>query len=316
MRTPGYGAAMLAVTVLTWASAFPLITIGLRGLGPAALGEARLVGAALALAAVAIVVRPRLPPRKHWLRIVAAGLLGQTLYQALLMSGEVEVPAGTASLLIATAPLFSLLGAVVLLHDTSRGRRTGMLVSFVGAALVGASTGTGGGKFALLVLAAAACQGFYHVVLKPLAESLGAFAATSWSVWAGALMGVPALPGLLRELPHLSTQAAGAAVLLGVVPSTIGFLAWSAAVARVPIAQSTVALYLIPVVAMALSWVLLDERPPAMALLGGALAVGGVVLVRRPRARCRPTYPSDQREPMPGRTIWPGATRRHDVHVG
>jgi drug/metabolite transporter (DMT)-like permease len=272
---------MLTTTVVTWASAFPLITVGLSGFSPVALGEARLLVASLALAGVAIVLRPAVPAVRLWPRVLLAGLLGQTLYQGLLMAGEVEVPAGTASILIATAPLFSVVAAVLLLGDTSRGSWTGMLVSFAGAALVGSSLGLGGGPFALLVLGAAACQGLYHVVVKPLAEAIGAFAATAWSVWAGALLAAPALPGLVGDLRTTTHAPVAAVVALGLFPSALGYLAWSVAVARVPIAQSTAALYLVPVVALLLSWLLLDEHPTTLALLGGALAVGGVFLVQR-----------------------------------
>ena len=39
--------------------------------------------------------------------------------------------------------------------------------------------------------------------------------------------------------------------------------------------------YLIPVVAIVLGWALLDEVPARLAVLGGALCLGGVYLARR-----------------------------------
>src|SRR5690242_8746603 len=100
-RRPQTGDLLLAVTVVTWASAFPAIRIGLDGFGPWALGLLRLAIASAAFGLVALVAQPRLPQRGAWTRIVVAGLLGQTLYQGLLMVGEVRVPAGSASILIA-----------------------------------------------------------------------------------------------------------------------------------------------------------------------------------------------------------------------
>ena len=175
MRTQGSRLAdgALAVTVVTWASAFPAIRVGLDGYGPWSLGLLRLLVASLCLVPVAVAVRLRPLPRRHWPRVVVAGLLGQTLYQGLLMTGERTVPAGTASLLIATAPVFSVLGAAVLLHERVGRRWWGMAVAFAGAALVAVSLGVGGGTAAVVVLAAALCQGAFHVVVKPLAESAG-----------------------------------------------------------------------------------------------------------------------------------------------
>jgi drug/metabolite transporter (DMT)-like permease len=197
------------------------------------------------------------------------------------MVGEVRVPAGSASILIATAPLFSVGAAVLLLDESARGRWAGMLVAFAGATLVGASLGLGGGLYVLAVLAAAACQGLYHVVVKPLAQSMGAFSATAWSLWAGTVLSLPALPWLVDDLGTAPARATAAAAFLGVVPSAIGYLAWSAAVARTSIARATVSLYLVPVVALALAWLVLDEHPSWLAVAGGAVAVVGVVLVRR-----------------------------------
>ncbi len=295
VRTSGSRLAdgALAVTVLTWASAFPAIRVGLEGYGPWALGLLRLLVATACLVPVAVAVRLRPLPRRHWARAVVAGLLGQTLYQGLLMTGELTVPAGTASLLIATAPIFSVVGGALLLGERVGRRWAGMLVAFAGAGLVAASLGVGGGTAALVVLAAAVCQGAFHVVVKPLAESVGAVAATAWTTWAGAALLLPALPTLLSQAPGAGAGPTAAAVYLGVVPSAIGFLTWTYAVARTSLARATVSLYLVPVAAVLLAWLWLGERPGALALVGGALAVLGVVLVRAVR-------PSEDQGPGPG----------------
>lgn len=275
------GDAGIAVTVVTWAAAFPAIRVGLDGYSPWALALLRLLVAGVALGTVLLVVRPTRPGRRHIGRIIGCGLIGQTMYQGLLMTGEVTVPAGTASMLIVTAPLFSVLSAAALLREPIGPRWKGFLVAFAGAALVGGSLGWGGGRSALIVVAAALCQGLYHVLIKPLAEQLGALAATAWSVWAGAALTLPALPALLGEVRGASIGATVSAVILGIVPSAIGYMTWSYALARTSVLRGTVALYLVPVVAMALSWVWLGEAPAPLALLGGALAVLGVILVRR-----------------------------------
>jgi len=283
MRRRREGTIAAGVTVVAWAAAFPAIKAGLEGFSPWALGAARLAVASVALAAAAVVLRPARPPRRLWGRVVLAGLVGQALYQGLLMTGEVTVPAGTASILIATAPLFSVVAAGVLLREPIRGALRGMLVAFAGVALVGLSLGLGGGPAALVVLAAAACQGLYHVVVKPLAVELGAFPATAWSLWAGTVLCLPLLPLAGQQARSAPPSALVALLVLGIVSSALGYATWSVALQHAPIAQTTVALYLVPVVALALAWVWLGERPSLLALAGGLLAVIGVVVVRRPR---------------------------------
>jgi drug/metabolite transporter (DMT)-like permease len=282
------GSLLVAITVITWAVAFPAIRVGLRSFGAPELALARLLIASVALAFMAVLVPVPRPPRHLWGRTALCGLLGQALYQLLNMLGETRVPAGTASILIATAPLFSVLAASRLLGESARGRWPGILVALAGAALVALSARVGGGAFALAILGAALCQGLYHVIVKPLSEAIGAFASAAWSLWLATILVLPALPFLLGQLPSASTASLWSIVLLGVVPSAIGYAAWSAALTRADIAQTTSALYLVPVVALGVSWLWLGERPAVLAVVGGAMAITGVIIVRHGKGT-RPT---------------------------
>lgn len=49
--------------------------------------------------------------------MTAAGLIGMTAYQLLLNQGELHVPAGTASVIVAAAPLVSVATARALLGE-------------------------------------------------------------------------------------------------------------------------------------------------------------------------------------------------------
>jgi len=107
-----------------WASAFPAITVAVAGLGPAGLAVARLAVASLALAALAPVLGVRRPACGDLPLIAVCGLAGMTGYQLLLNAGERVVPAGTASLLVATAPVYASLLAVALLGERASRRRS------------------------------------------------------------------------------------------------------------------------------------------------------------------------------------------------
>src|SRR6266702_4931081 len=96
--------------------------------------------------------------------IALCGLAGMTGYQLLLNAGGRVVPAGTASLLVATAPVYASLLAVTFLGERSSRRRwAGSAVALAGTALIAASHGLGFGapslfNGALIVLAAAVLQ--------------------------------------------------------------------------------------------------------------------------------------------------------------
>src|SRR5437762_11172888 len=67
-----------AGTVLLWASAFPAITVAVRGLGPAGLAVARLAVASAALALVAPWLGVRRPKLGDLPLIALCGLAGMT----------------------------------------------------------------------------------------------------------------------------------------------------------------------------------------------------------------------------------------------
>jgi len=272
-----------AGTVLLWASAFPAITVAVRGLGPAGLAVARLAVASAALAVAAPLMGVRRPKPRDLPLIALCGLAGMTGYQLLLNAGERVVPAGTASLLVATAPVYASLLAVAFLGEHATRRRwAGSAVALAGTALIAASHGLGFGTSALIVLAAAVLQAIFHTAQKPLLARYTGFEVTAYAMWAGTVFVLPWTGSLLRALwgpgPHAGGAAIGSAVFLGLAPSAAGFVLWAYAMARTDVGRVTVSLYLVPAAAIGISLVWLGEIPGPAELIGGAIALAGVVL--------------------------------------
>jgi drug/metabolite transporter (DMT)-like permease len=279
-----------AGTVLLWASAFPAITVAVRGLGPAGLAVARLAVASAALAVVAPVLGVRRPRPRDLPLIALCGLAGMTGYQLLLNAGERVVPAGTASLLVATAPVYASLLAVAFLGERATRRRwAGSAVALAGTALIAASHGLGFGTSALIVLAAAVLQAIFHTAQKPLLARYTGFEVTAYAMWAGTVFILPWTGSLLRALwgpgAHAGGAAIGSAVFLGLAPSAAGFVLWAYAMARMDVGRVTVSLYLVPAAAIGISLVWLGEIPGPAELIGGAIALAGVVLASGGRSR-------------------------------
>jgi len=277
-----------AGTVLLWASAFPAITVAVRGLGPAGLAVARLAVASAALALAAPLMGVRRPKRGDLPLIALCGLAGMTGYQLLLNAGERVVPAGTASLLVATAPVYASLLAVAFLGERATRRHrasrhwAGSAVALAGTALIAASHGLGFGASALIVLAAAVLQAIFHTAQKPLLARYTGFEVTAYAMWAGTVFVLPWTGSLLRALwgpgPHAGGAAIGSAVFLGLAPSAAGFVLWAYAMARADVGRVTVSLYLVPAAAIGISLVWLGQVPGPAELIGGAVALAGVLL--------------------------------------
>ncbi|MER5697473.1 DMT family transporter [Streptomyces mirabilis] len=293
MSAPTASPRFLALvgTVVLWASAFPAIRVGIDGLGVAALSFLRLLIAAVALLAVAPFAKVRLPRRCDLPLITLCGATGMTAYQVLLNWGEVHVEAGTASLLIAIAPVFSvLLGSLFLGERLTRTIVVGSVVALAGAAVVSLAEGTSGFSLsALVILAAAVVQGVYHFASKPLLRHYTGLEVATYAMVAGTVFALPLIPATWHAAVHAPAAALASAAYLGLLPSALGFVIWAYAVARLPLAVSTAALYLVPPVALIVSFVWLAEVPRPIALAGGAISVAGVILISRHQRNHHPT---------------------------
>jgi drug/metabolite transporter (DMT)-like permease len=277
----------LAGTVVLWACAFPAIRVGVDGLGVAALSFLRLAVAAVALLAMSPFAGVRLPRRRDLPLIALCGLTGMTAYQVLLNWGEVHVAAGTASLLIAIAPVFSVLLASAFLSESlTRNVVVGSLIAIAGTAVVTLAKGFSGFSAAsLVVLAAAVVQGVYHFASKPLLKRYSGLEVATYAMAAGTVFALPLAPEAAKATVGAPAGAVWAAVFLGLLPSALGFVIWGYAVARLPMAASTAALYLVPPVALVVSFVWLGEKPLPLELAGGAISVAGVVLINHRTAK-------------------------------
>ena len=160
----------------------------------------------LALAAPLMGVRR---PKLRDLPLIAlCGLAGMTGYQLLLNAGERVVPAGTASLLVATAPVYASLLAVAFLGERSTAMR------WAGSAVALAGTAQ-----------------------KPLLARYTGFEVTAYAMWAGTVFILPWTGSLVRALPQAGGAAIGSAVFLGVAPSAAGFVLWAYAMARMDVGR-------------------------------------------------------------------------------
>ena len=273
-------AGAIGFTVLMWASAFPAIRAALDSFGPGELAFLRFALASGALGMYWAMTRPALPRGWELLRVGLAGGLGISLYNLALNEGETLVNAGTASFLMSVGPVFAaILGVVFSGERLTRRGIAGVALSFIGVELI-ALFGSGHFVFnhgALLVLLAALCQALQFVIQKPLLQRYGALAVTSCVIWAGTLFLLPfAAPGL-RALPAASHASVAALLFLALGPAAAAYMTWSYALSRYPVSRVVSFLYLIPPLSLLVSFIFLDERPAAMTLIGGTLALLGVI---------------------------------------
>jgi drug/metabolite transporter (DMT)-like permease len=273
------------VTMVLWASAF----IAIRAVGehysPGAMALGRLLVGAAALTAIVAVRKVRIPRgRTLWL-IVAYGVLWFGGYTVALNAAEQVLDAGTAALVVGVGPiLIAVLAGVYLREGFPRGLVTGLVIAFVGLGTIGfgeqsrqAST-----VGVLLALTSAALWAVGVLLQKQALAGTQPLPATWLGCLAGAVACLPFTPDLLRDLASAPAAATAGIVYMGVFPTAIAFLTWSYALANTTAGQLAVSTYIVPALAVLLSWLLLDEAPVPLALVGGALCLVGVAVSRLP----------------------------------
>jgi drug/metabolite transporter (DMT)-like permease len=95
---------------------------------------------------------------------------------------------------------------------------------------------------------------------------------------------------LITELRNADAGALFWMVYLGLFPTAVAFTTWAYALARTSAGKAGATTYLVPPLAVFLSWLFLGEVPAALAFCGGALCLLGVAFTRR-----------GPRQPPPGR---------------
>jgi len=286
---PSDAAGLIAglVTVVAWGSAFVGIRAAGAALSPGTIALGRLLVSCVILIPVALMRREPLPSRRDVLQVAAYGVLWLAIYSTTLNAAERTVDAGTAAMLINTGPILIAILAGIFLHEGfPTGLFAGCAVAFAGATLIafgGTTSRSGSGVGIVLCVIAALAYALAVVVQKPALARVTSFQVTWLGVVAATIACLPFAPALFNEAPKAGATAIAWTIYLGAVPTALGFATWSFALRRTSAGRTASLNYLIPVVAVALGWVILRETPPLLALAGGALCIAGVYIARRRR---------------------------------
>lgn len=289
----------VGITLLLWSSAFVAIR-HLHAVPPGAMALGRLLIGTVVLALFLVHKRfrrsgaggtPRLtlPTGRDWLPITIIGLLWFGVYMVTLNAAEQRIDAGTASMLVQLSPiLIAVLAAVFLGERPSRFLAIGLIVAFGGVVLIAVATSRaaptgGGGELlgVLLVLLAAVTYSISVIAQKSVLARVPALEVTFFGCLIGTVCCLPFAGGLISVVRHGQADSLWWIGYLGVFPTAIAFFTWAYALTAMTASSLGVTTYLVPPITVLLGWLFLGEVPPLLAVLGGALSLGGVMIARR-----------------------------------
>ncbi|MED3561077.1 DMT family transporter [Bacillus xiapuensis] len=277
---------LASITVIIWGSTFPAIKAGLEGgytAGHLVLIRYLIASGLFGIYALLPGVKFRLPKKGDILRILLLGWVGISIYHIGVTFGQQTVSAGTAGMLVASAPIFTALIAVFVLKERlGIAGWLGLAIGFIGIGVVSFAT-TGPSltisKGAFLVIMAAVATSVLFAFQKPLLSRYSSIELTAYFSWAGTIPFLLFLPGLFHDLQHASLEAHLSAIYIGIFPTAIGYVTWALALSAGKAGPVTSMLYIEPVVVIIVAWIWLKEWPSSTSLIGGLIAISGVIIV-------------------------------------
>ena len=276
-----------------WGTAFPAIEIALRTFNPLDVAFWRATLGTLSLGGW-LVLQGRLLwrlPFGTWLRLVVLALTGAGLFWPMQITAvRLSTPVNVAFLISAYPAMIAILAPLILGESLRRRDVGSLLLALAGAYLIisegrlldlFASRTLPGDTFALL---AGFSFAVYIVLGRRWRDSTMNISSQTLSLYTF-LLSVPLLAALtLVDAPTVTpptTASIGAVLWLGLMPTTVAFLAINKGMSVGVVSRSSVHLLIIPLVAAILSWVLFGTTLTPPQWVGGALVLAGIAIASR-----------------------------------
>ncbi|MBA2923349.1 DMT family transporter [Pseudomonas sp. P7] len=273
---------VIASVILCWAYSPIGVHMGLHSYSPGQLALLRFLIASVFMGGVALVMGIGRPRLRDFPWLLVLGFFGVFLHHTSLNYGQQWVTAAASSVLAQSAPLFSVLIAFFCLKERVSAWRWGCVLLGLLGVLVVIWGDQGLGEIdprGLLILLAAVSWSVYFALQKHYAHRYSPLTMACYMVWAGTLMLCVNLPGLPAAVVQAPLAENVAVLVLGIFPSALAYLAWGYVLKHVEVSRASVAMYLIPPVAMVMAATLLGEHIALQVMMGGVIVLASVAAI-------------------------------------
>ena len=284
-----YVVLAFSLLVLFWGSAFAMVKIGLYYSPPVLFAGLRSVVGGLAMVVAAQLWGGSPNLRRDWPVFLLLALFNVVLFIAFQTYAIVYLPSGSAAVLVYLQPiLVGFLAWLILGEELSTSKLVGLLLGFSG--IVAVSSGSlSGGADALSPI------GVVLGTASALAWALGtvyfkryeARVSTLWAVAVPFLIGGVALTALglvVESWDEVSWTGAfvGSLLYSALIGISAAWVIWFGLVRAGEASRVAAYIFAVPLTAVLVGALVLDEPLSYSLLVGAALVVCGIYLVNRP----------------------------------
>ncbi|NHN14564.1 DMT family transporter [Staphylococcus aureus] len=269
-------------TIILWGSAFPMIKIALNDFSAESLSAFRLILATIILLPFVIIKKLPTPELRDIPVIFILGFCGFVIYHTALNFGETLISAGISGILVSTTPIFSSALAYIFLKEHfSKWNWLSSLVAFIGISIISISKDdytTINVLGVFIILLASFSESLYFTFQKKYIEKYGFIAFTLYTIMASSPFMLIFIPEIINDIHGATFTSIVSVLYLAIFPTIIPYVLLAYIVKSVGVSDATMSLYLTPIVSLLLSYLLLDELPTTLAIIGGIITLLGVSL--------------------------------------
>lgn len=287
---------IIIVAIILWASAFVGIRFGLAGYSPGALALLRFMVASLCM--LIIYYSLGIKKRVAWkdrLQLLLAGMAGIGIYNICLNYGELSVSAGIASFVMGLMPVLTVILSLIFLREKlARGVWLGIIISILGLAIltIGEHSEPGMQQGILAILISALMGAILTIIQKQFVSVYHPVAIIAWVMWGGTLLLSMFLPDMIQQIRIADFQTTAAIVYMGIFPAALAYLAWGYVLKYLSASNASIALYALPIVSTLMGFLVLDEQPSLLSLVGCSITLLGAFIANR--FQMRPSFAQEE----------------------
>jgi drug/metabolite transporter (DMT)-like permease len=289
-KAVAYIEAVLAATA--WGASFIATKVALRDISPITIVWMRFAIGLLILGfMVSIRKQFALPAKSDWKYFALLGFLGITFHQWLQSNGLQTSEAGTTAWIVASTPVFMALLGWLALHEKLNARKAiGIVLAFVGVLLVASrgdiasiSVGRFGAPGDVLILMSAINWSIVSTLsrrgLNLYPAGLFTFYMMAFGLVFSSILFVSG--GYYNEIFSPTLDGWMGVGFLGIFCSGLAYIWWYDALQSLTTVETGVFLYIEPLVAMLVAFVVLGESITIASVIGGGIILVGVWLVNK-----------------------------------